>query len=931
MDLSWEHETPPAPAVIDFTTHGTMTMQPEATCPETHFKCPGEGYCLPVYARCNGLYECPGWEDEEECDKYTCPGFYRCLQSRICVHAEHMCDKVFQCPERDDELMCGMTCPHGCRCNGHAFVCTREFSLKDYPQLRYLDADETGLKLKDASANRLLVHLSLRGCGIRDLEKVKLQNLKSLNLSNNSISVFDDLEMPNLNILDLSFNSLKSFTMVKLQNLKKLCKFSIAFNQHLSLLFTSNTTGRFRSLRFIDFSGIYIREISEPFLQAVPKIQHLNLSGSKVQQISQKGFSALRKLRVLDLEGCPMTFFSRDVFKGLQYLETIFAENYRLCCPQLLPEGFCTDKCYAPDDDISSCDALLRADIFRLFLVIYASLALVGNLVSYVYRMFGKHGEKKQLGFDVFVTHLCVSDFLMGVYLAIIGVADRWYYGTYAWSDREWTHSGACQLAGFLSLLSSEVSAFLICLITLERFLLVRFPHKGFHFTSRSGTVASLVSWAVGLVLAAVPLLPFTDHWQFYSQTGICIPLPITKTLFPGKDYSFVVMIVVNFFLFILIALGQLLIFWSYHSQSKTAGSSGKRSKDMAIARRLLIVAMSDFLCWFPIGLLGLMARYGFPVSGEVNVAMAIFILPFNSAANPFLYTFHMVREKRQKIRKAKKMRSSEQASTAGPSCSQGTRFPNVAEASSSSVQPQLDKFQTDDYTAEEAGRLIMKFLQEELVTSQVAQKLLVKLLQDGLVTPEFVRRLSSSSAANTVKDNYTTEEAGQLMMELLKDDLLTSQVAQELLARCLHEGLLTHDLVQCILSDSTAQFDRENHRAEEAHKMLAKHLQEGLLTPEGVQSLCNNCTVQLQVNVNTAVEARQHEVKYVQDDSVRTHDAKSSSSNSTWHLQREDHAADTRKHAVEHLEKGQTPLQDKKTDKVSSLTTKAEVYNIRL
>ena len=902
MDLPWQHETPPAPAVVDFTPQGTMVMQPGATCPETHFKCPGEGYCLPVYARCNGLYECPGWEDEEECDKYTCPGFYRCLQSRVCVHAEHMCDKVFQCPERDDELMCGMTCPDGCRCNGHAFICTRKVSLKDFPQLRYLDADGTGLKLKDVSANRLLVHLSLRDCGITDFEKVNLPNLKSLNLSNNSISNFYDLDLPNLNILDLSFNSFKSFTMVKLENLTKLCKLSIASNQYLSLVFTSNTTGRFPSLRLIDFSGIYVREISEPFLQAVPNIQHLSLSGSKVQQISQKGFSDLHRLRVLDLEGCPMTFFSRDVFKGLQYLETIFAENYKLCCPQLLPEGFCIDKCYAPGDGISACDTLLRTDTFRLFLVIYASLALVGNLVSYVYRLFDKHGEKKQLGFDVFVTHLCVSDFLMGVYLAIIGVADRWYYGTYLWRDREWTHSWVCQLAGFLSLLSSEVSAFMICLITLERFLLVRFPHKGFHFTSRSGRVASLVSWAVGLVLAAVPLLPFTDHWQFYSQTGICIPLPITKTLFSGKDYSFIVMIVVNFFLFILIALGQLLIFWSYHSQSKTAGSSGKRSKDMAIARRLLVVAMSDFLCWFPIGLLGLMARYGFPVSGDVNVAMAIFILPFNSAANPFLYTLHMLREKRQKIRKAKKMRSRER-----------------------------DKFRTDDYTAEEAGRLFMKFLQEELVTSQVAQKLLVKLLQDGLVTPEFVRRLSSSSAASTVKDNYTTEEARQLMMAFLKDDLLTSQVTQELLVRCLHEGLLTHDLVQCILSDSTAQFDRENHRAEEAHKMLAKHLQEGLLTPEGVQSLCNNCTVQLQVNVNTAVEARQHEVKYVQDDSVRTHDAKSPSSNSTRHLQREDHAADTRKHAVEQLEKGQTPLQDKKTDKVSSLTTKAEVYNIHL
>jgi hypothetical protein len=60
-------------------------------------------------------------------------------------------------------------------------------------------------------------------------------------------------------------------------------------------------------------------------------------------------------------------------------------------------------------------------------------------------------------GYDVFVTHLSVADFLMGVYLAIIGVADRVYIGDYLWSDREWKTSAACKTAGFLALVSNEV------------------------------------------------------------------------------------------------------------------------------------------------------------------------------------------------------------------------------------------------------------------------------------------------------------------------------------------------------------------------------------------------------------------------------------------------------------------------------------------
>ena len=38
----------------------------------------------------------------------------------------------------------------------------------------------------------------------------------------------------------------------------------------------------------------------------------------------------------------------------------------------------------------------------------------------------------------------------------------------------------------------------------------------------------------------------------------------------------------------------------------------------------------------------------GMPIPGEVNVGMAIFVLPFNAALNPFLYTFKMLQQRLQ-------------------------------------------------------------------------------------------------------------------------------------------------------------------------------------------------------------------------------------------------------------------------------------------
>nr|KAG5699356.1 hypothetical protein BaRGS_008264 [Batillaria attramentaria] len=261
---------------------------------------------------------------------------------------------------------------------------------------------------------------------------------------------------------------------------------------------------------------------------------------------------------------------------------------------------------------------LSDSGVDRLHTEGFQPLQQLRNCGSFVYRVFVK-SVANNMGYEVFVTHLSVSDFLMGLYLAVIGVADRHYLGTYLWEDTAWRHSPACKVAGFLSLLSNQVSAFIICLITLERFLVVRFPFSDLRFRKRSAQLACAVAWVAGHVVAAVPLIPATSHWQFYSQTGICIPLPVTRADFPGHGYSFAIMIVVNFTLFIVIAVGQLLIYSSIRNNEISSNDTTRASKDHDIARR------------------------------EANVLIAVLVLPLNSALNPFLYTMNVIMERRQK------------------------------------------------------------------------------------------------------------------------------------------------------------------------------------------------------------------------------------------------------------------------------------------
>nr|KAG5709281.1 hypothetical protein BaRGS_018033 [Batillaria attramentaria] len=99
---------------------------------------------------------------------------------------------------------------------------------------------------------------------------------------------------------------------------------------------------------------------------------------------------------------------------------------------------------------------------------------------------------------------------------------------------------------------------------------------------------------------------------------------------------------------------GQAAIFSSVKANVLATDKNQKSKTSPSLVRLISVAVVGLFSCWFPIGLLGLLASAGVPVPGEVNVVMAIFVLPFNSALNPFLYTFNLRMERRREKREKK-------------------------------------------------------------------------------------------------------------------------------------------------------------------------------------------------------------------------------------------------------------------------------------
>ena len=506
------HERPPLtpPILVEFQPTGGITTRSlvsgtgsvDVVCPETHFWCPDKDFCLPVFVRCNGVYDCRGHEDEEGCDMYTCPGYYRCRASKVCVHVTHVCDDWPLCPQLDDELLCGQSCPLQCTCHGLAFFCLRVFAADEYPDLRYLDARGSGINVQQLGENHMLIHLGLSRCGVKNVSNFVFHNLHSLDLSDNQlteVSGYHFKHMPQLTALFLAGNPLSSVFMAP-----------------------SGTGFKLQKMCILDLSHVKSPLVIPTLFVGLPSLKTLNLSHSGVDLLQWDSQELpVPPLQELDLRESVIAKFPRDVLRRFRHLHLLFTDNYKLCCPAVLRPGFNFSRCYTTPDDVSSCDNLLGSVTYRATVAIVATLSLLGNVVSLTVRVCVVSTWQLSSG-GVVLTHLSVADLGTGLYLATLGLADRLLAGQYVWQDDTWRKGTVCHLAGVLALSCRHAATFFVTLLSLHCSL-YWFPTLTPHLTPAKAKAICVVVWTKSLLLAVVPLI---SRWIFFGQEALCVPLP---------------------------------------------------------------------------------------------------------------------------------------------------------------------------------------------------------------------------------------------------------------------------------------------------------------------------------------------------------------------------------------------------------------------
>ncbi|XP_060064610.1 G-protein coupled receptor GRL101-like [Ylistrum balloti] len=421
-------------------------------------------------------------------------------------------------------------------------------------------------------------------------------------------------------------------------------------------------------LRIVYLSNNQISITSLPTLSA--SVESLDISYNDFSHLTFSTFTNYSNLSFLDITGNKLKV-KQHMFEGLDNLIVLLTDTPFMCCvkPKSVAEDRCLnrqynifrcmfepDTCKSEEDMISSCDNLIGSDLLRVFLWIIGVCALIGNFAVMFYRLLIDR-DNIRTSYSIFVLNLSVSDFLMGIYLMMIGTFDVNYRDMYAWNDQDWRKSIICTIAGIVSNVSSEMSTFLILMVTIDRAIVIVSPMSRLSRRNISWKQACLISfflWLVAITIAIIPAVSLQFYFknEYYSQSGVCLALPLTGDEQPGSEYSFAVFVCLNSFVFVIIAIGQLCMFKSLMtSGGSRVASSLTRQRDMIVARTLFLVVATDFFCWFPIGVMGLMSKSGYKISNDAYAWVMVFVLPVNAAINPFLYTVSAIWRKRQRAR----------------------------------------------------------------------------------------------------------------------------------------------------------------------------------------------------------------------------------------------------------------------------------------
>ena len=307
----------------------------------------------------------------------------------------------------------------------------------------------------------------------------------------------------------------------------------------------------------------------------------------------------------------------------------------------------------------------------RCIMWILGIFSLIANIGALCCRYRKRQENTVQI---LLISNLSISDSIMGIYMLIVASADLYYRDFF--KSELWRLSSTCKIAGTLSILSSEASVLFVTLISLDRFMGIRYTFSTYRLGSKSSKVLAVILWVFAILLSVTSTIISDIVPDWYDVSEVCTGLPLSRRnvfeseftqhkldyIFdpktnkygivinstrdvminhaPGMYYGIAVFTGLNSICFLTVFICYIGIFITVIQTAKRAGRARNPKEERKMATKMGAIVITDLACWAPIIILSILVQSGrHVVKPHVYTWIVTFVLPINSAINPFLYT----------------------------------------------------------------------------------------------------------------------------------------------------------------------------------------------------------------------------------------------------------------------------------------------------
>ena len=490
------------------------------------------------------------------------------------------------------------------------------------------------------------------------------KSLSSLYLNDNEIEelhprIFESLTLVSLHLHN---NSLSAFTSIHFQflNLEWFTIFRLSYNNLKTVALPTNKTYEYLEIIQLDQNKLTSFDFS--FLSQTTTLKFLNLSKNSIKRLVSGFLLKAESLRAIDLIGNNLYEVNDKSFIGFTSYTIIQVDNEATCC--FTQNATCLAT--IGKSQYLTCGRLLGNSVQRIFMWNFGLFTIFCNCGVFFYKIRNKEGNKVQ---RLFISSLSLSDLLMGIYMVMIASADT-YYKNYFPSEA-WRVSIPCKIAGVLSFLSSETSVFFVTLITIDRLMGIRFTFSKYRIGSTMSKMLVFISWAITLVLAVSATYITAINPDLYDVSEVCTGLPLSRKIVyevqnyislyvniysyffyfdipenveigrkPTMYFGIAVFTGLNLLCFLIVSISYIVIFFTTIQTANRSQRTRNFKNESKMAARMSAIVLTDLSCWLPIIILSILVQSGrFIVTSKVYTWIVTFVLPINSAINPFLYT----------------------------------------------------------------------------------------------------------------------------------------------------------------------------------------------------------------------------------------------------------------------------------------------------